>query len=118
MYYDLEERMNKVPARLLKTALIKELEFQNGLPGNGTWLFCFFQILKNVLGLSNGQVICQVIWPKLEQADPDDLKLWIEEELGKQKDIMEKERGKRTNFYRPFCSLIFAVLERIAQCGN
>lgn len=109
MFHDLEERLNKTPAWLLKAALIKELDYQKGLSRNDAWMFCFIQILKNVFSLSNGQVI----WPKLEQADPNDLKLWVEAELGKQKDIMEKERGKRTNFYRPFCSLILAVFERI-----
>ncbi|MDP2951409.1 MAG: hypothetical protein Q8N55_03430 [bacterium] len=113
MYHDLEERINKVPARLLKIALKKELDYQWSLSENGVWMYCFSQVLKNILKLSNGQVI----WPKLEQADPDNLKCWIKAELAKQKDIMEKERGKRTNFYRPFCSLILAVLERI-QNGN
>ena len=114
MYDDrLKEEIEKTPVRLFQRALIKEWDYQKGLPENGVWLFCFSQVLKNVLRLSDRQKIRF----RLEEVNPQDLVAEIFKEIDHQQNLMETEQGKRTNFYRPFCSLIWAVLER-AQDGN
>ncbi|OIO46336.1 hypothetical protein COX24_01910 [bacterium (Candidatus Gribaldobacteria) CG23_combo_of_CG06-09_8_20_14_all_37_87_8] len=111
--FRLKEQIDKIPAPLFKINLLKELRVQEDLPNNGAWNLCFTRAIKGALNVSNGEDPFSL----LKTEDPDNLKKLIFEELDYQKYLMEEEKGKRTNEFRPFCSLIWAVLER-AQDGN
>ena len=119
MYDDLEKRIEKASALTLKNALCEELAFQQTMPDNGAWLHYFLEALKGGFVLGNGDMLSLI-----EKTKVTEFKECLLLSFKRQKCLMENRRclmsnrkSQRTNSFRPFCSLIWAVLER-TEDGN